>query len=194
MNNKWNIILSQFSWGNISTRFKLLVKMEKPRNFIVNGTLSYRIIGSLTIVIALLLMTAGVSYSHIGETVKTRYQKSSGRLIRNISTEDTRYYEYAGVISTAGRVTKFVGLFVLCLGIVITARPQLLFFEFQRLGLEEEKAPRPWVPRDRDHTGTVKNRATGTKTVKTRTVKTKTHKRGTKPGDRGSRKPAEDSQ
>ena len=70
-----------------------------------------------------------------------RYQKTSGVIMRKTSAVDKELYNYSIKLVTTGRVTRKVGLFIIILGILLMARPHILYYELKRLGFEKDLSP-----------------------------------------------------
>jgi hypothetical protein len=115
-----------------------MAAVNRAAPFYVNGRKAYRIVGALVIVIGLLLFTGGQAMDRAGTMVKKRYEKASGKFIRNTSSVDRDYYHSTLSTIKTGKCLKIVSYFVLIIGILIVIKPHILFFELKRLGLEKD--------------------------------------------------------
>jgi len=128
--------LSQ-KFGEMGEKIGLMAKMNRSTRFTANGRKTYRTIGALIILIGGIVLLGGQSLTTIGNLVKERYEKKSGKFIRNISEEDRGFYEKATKSIKGGIILKTAAYFILFLGVMIVLKPELLFFQLKRMGFEK---------------------------------------------------------
>ncbi|MFC1585193.1 hypothetical protein ACFL5V_06585 [Fibrobacterota bacterium] len=107
-------------------------------NMLIDAKKTCRMIGGFVITIGLILVMGGYVVTGVSSLGLSRYEKTSGKLVRMVSSEDRANFTKLKMVIGFGQVLKILGVFAGLFGLTVLIRPQLLFSSLNRIGITDE--------------------------------------------------------